>query len=162
MRASTKKPHSKKAPKKDVKKSVQRITDKDIDLEAALTPRALTKQEFGRRLLRSILDRGWNQSELARQAGVGKDAISTYVNGRSFPDPGNLRKIAMALGVEPGSLLPNTIETAMDRELPAFEMKQAVGMPNRVWLRINRAVNFGTAAKIVELLRSEQEEGDLG
>lgn len=136
------------------------ITDKSIDGGTGMAPRSLTKAEFGRRLHRMVLDRGWNQSELARQSGVGKDAISTYINGKSFPNPTNLSKIAMALGVEPGALLPNSIETAIDRELPAFEMKQAVGQPSRVWLRINRAVDFTTAAKIVELLKHEQERED--
>lgn len=129
---------------------------RDEDIDDGYAPRSLTKQEFGRRLLRMTLDRGWNQSELARQCDVGKDAISTYINGKSLPGPRNLQKIAMAFGVEPGSLLPNSIETTMDRELPAFEMRQAVGHPDQVWLRINRAVKFKTAAKIVDLLKEDQ------
>lgn len=134
------------------------VTDIDIDGDNLLAPRSLTKQEFGRRLHRMILDRGWNQSELARRADIGRDAVSTYVNGRSFPDPKNLQKICMALGVEPKELLPNSIETKMDREIPAFEMRQAAGDPSKVWLRINRAVQFSSAAAIVEILRKEQEQ----
>lgn len=35
-----------------------------------MSPRALTKLEFGRRLHKLILERGWNQSDLARAASM--------------------------------------------------------------------------------------------
>ena len=64
---------------------------------ADMSPRELTKQEFGRRLMALMLDKGWNQSELARAAKLGRDAISTYIRGISFPEPKNLVKLAQAL-----------------------------------------------------------------
>ncbi len=44
--------------------------------------------------------RGWNQRDLARQAGVGQDTISGIESGRHEPRPSTLKKLAAALGVE--------------------------------------------------------------
>ena len=38
-----------------------------------VTPKALTKQEFGRRLQARMLEKEWNQSDLARASGLGRD-----------------------------------------------------------------------------------------
>jgi len=123
-----------------------------------LTPRALTRQEFGRRLATLLLDKGWNQSDLARAAELGRDSISTYVNGKTFPTPKALKALSEALGVSKDDLLPNQMMQAMDDEHPAVELKQASGHPNKAWLRINRAMSFATAAKIIELINKEDGE----
>lgn len=123
----------------------------------ALTPKAISRQEFGRRLLSLILKRGWNQSDLARETGIGKDSISGYVRGRSFPNPPSLKRICDALEVTRDQLLPNSLQAAMDEELPAIELRQAVGHGNKVWLRVNRAMSFATAAKIVTLIEEDED-----
>jgi transcriptional regulator with XRE-family HTH domain len=123
-----------------------------------LTPRALTRQEFGRRLFKLLNERGMNQSDLARQADMGRDSISTYVNGHTFPTPKNLRAMAEALGVEPHELLPNEIMSAFDDEHPAIELKQAAGHPGKAWLRVNRMMSFGTAARIVTLIEEDDSK----
>jgi len=122
-----------------------------------LTPRALTKQEFGRRLFALIMERGWNQSDLAREADLGRDSISTYVNGKTFPTPKALRSLANALGVDPEELLPNEMLNAFEDEHPAVELRQAVGHPDKAWLRVNRAMSFGTAARIISLIDEEDK-----
>jgi transcriptional regulator with XRE-family HTH domain len=121
-------------------------------------PRALTKQEFGRRLHALILEKGWNQSELARRAELGRDAISTYVRGRSFPEPSSLKRIADALGKDPTDLLPNTFESAMDRDLPAIEIREASGHPGHSWLRVNRRVTTDQALRVLQILNERKEE----
>lgn len=123
---------------------------------ASLTPQHITKQEFGRRLYELMIRKGWNQSELARRARLGRDSISTYVRGVSFPDPKNLQALCEALDVSREELLPNAVESAMDREHPAFEIKQAHGDPSKVWLRVNRMVSAETAAQIFALLNKPE------
>lgn len=121
-----------------------------------LEPKELSKLEFGRRLNKLMLDRGWNQSDLARAAGLGRDAVSTYVRGRSFPEPKSLRKLAEALGAKTEDLLPNTVALAMDAyTAPMLEIKQAAGHPDRVWLRVNRMVTLEQAAAIFNIIRGE-------
>lgn len=123
--------------------------------EDAYTPKHLTKQEFGRRLYKLMLDNGWNQSELARRAGIGRDAVSTYIRGRSFPEPKNLAALAEVFGVTPRELMPNTIESAIDADIPALEIKQSAGHPGHVWMRVNQLVTFGQASQIFEILKNK-------
>lgn len=129
------------------------------DAGTDISPTHLTKQEFGRRLQNLMIEKGWNQSELARRAGLGRDAISTYVRGRSFPEPINLKKVADALSVNPHDLLPNTVEWAMaNDEHPALEIKQSATHPDKVWIRVNQLVSFAQAAIIFNALHRNQEE----
>ena len=115
--------------------------------------RALTKEEFGRRLQAAMLDRGWNQSELARRAGLGRDSVSTYVRGQVLPEPKSLKALAEALGTTPGDLLPNGHMAAMEGETPALEIRQAHGHADKVFLRINRLVTLDQAARIFSIIR---------
>lgn len=122
------------------------------------SPAEITKIEFGRRLQQLHIDRGWNQSDLARAAGLGRDAISTYINGRSFPEPKSLRALADALQVSPEELLPNSIAMAMKQDpSPVLEIKQTAGHPDKVYLRVNRIVTLDQAAKIFTILKDSSE-----
>ncbi|MGO4704766.1 helix-turn-helix domain-containing protein [Microvirga sp. 2MCAF38] len=122
---------------------------------AKLTPKVLTKHEFGKRLHKLMTEKGWHQSELARQAGLQRDSVSTYINGRSLPTPLSLNRLAAALGVAAEDLIPNHIEQSLDQHKPAFEMKASASAPDMAWVRVNRLVSFDTAVKIGELLRAD-------
>lgn len=126
--------------------------------DSGLTPRALTKQEFGRRLFQMMMSRSMSQSDLARAAEMGRDSISTYVNGKTFPTPLALKKLADALGVEQDELLPNGLMAAMEDEHPAVELRQAAGHPDKAWVRVNRSMSFATAAKIISLIDEEDKK----
>lgn len=128
----------------------------DLPTGGATPPSALTKQEFGRRVYRLMMQKGWNQSELARQSGLPRDAISTYVRGQSFPTPKNLQKLAEALDSTPADLLPNYLESAIDEDFPSFEMKTSPSAPGTSWLRVNRLVEFKTAMAIAQLLMQDK------
>jgi transcriptional regulator with XRE-family HTH domain len=116
-----------------------------------------SKVEFGQRLQRHMLDRGWNQSELARQAErhmpegkrFGRDAISLYVQGRSFPGPVHLQALTAALKVDARELVPD--EAVTSRPLrSSFEIRD-IG-DGKVWLRVDQAVPVQRALKVMELL----------
>ena len=80
------------------------MTDHDSTDQSQLSnliPRHLSKQEFGKRLYKLMLERGWHQSELARQSGLPRDSISVYVRGKSLPTPTSLQALARAFGVQP-------------------------------------------------------------
>lgn len=131
------------------------LTDTSKAPQQELLPKHLTKQEFGKRLYRMMLNKGWTQSELSRQAGLPRDSISVYVRGRSLPTPLNAEKLARAFGVSVRDILPNLVESAIDEDQPAFEMRASVNAPSVVWLRINRAVSLSTAVKVAELLQQD-------
>lgn len=116
-----------------------------------LAPTHLKKQSFGRRLYHLMLERGWHQSELARRAGIPRDAVSIYVRGKSFPTPKNLAALALAFGMKETDLLPNHVESAIDEDNPAFDLKVSPSAPTVAWIRANRLVSLATAVRIAEL-----------
>lgn len=136
----------------------------EVPADPEYTPKHLTKQDFGRRLYKEIMQRGWNQSELARQAGLTRDSVSTYIRGRAFPTPKSLQALAEALGLRPADLLPNAMEGAVDADDPAFEMRSSPAAPGFAWLRVNQLVSFGAATRIAEILeadkRARSEQGE--
>jgi transcriptional regulator with XRE-family HTH domain len=133
------------------------------DDEVPLAPNQLTKQEFGRRLARILEERFLSQSDLVRLVEkttgekMGRDAISTYVNGRAFPTPKSLALLCTALGLTREELLPNAAIQAINDEHPALELRAAAGHPGKAWLRINRLMRFETATKIVTIINDEDK-----
>ena len=117
-----------------------------------LTPKHLTKQEFGKRVYDLMQARGWRQSDLARHSGLPRDSVSTYILGKSLPTAPSLAKLAKAFGVRPSELLPNHIENAITDDIPAFEIRVSPNAPGTAWMRINRAVPVAVAMKIAALL----------
>lgn len=65
------------------------------------------KEAFKRRLYKLMLEKGLSQSDLARKAGLERNRISSYVRGVSLPTGLSLKKVADALGVKPGEILPD-------------------------------------------------------
>lgn len=134
----------------------------------ALTPRALNRQEFGRRLNSLMLAKDWNQSELARNTimpngkPIGRFSISNYINGKSFPTPVVRKALAKAFGITPDELLPNGLMSAMDEEVPALEIKMAAGHPGRAWVRINQLLPTQVAYKIMELVTTAEQDSAAG
>lgn len=109
-------------------------------------------EEFGRRLQSLLIERNWNQAELARAAGLGRDSVSTYIRGTVFPDTKNLKKLADALGMTPQQLMPADMAQHIQAEVPALEIRQSASDPNKVFIRINRTVTIEQAAQIFSIL----------
>ena len=95
----------------------------DMTKQSTVQPSS-PKAEFGRRLQAMILERNWNQADLARAAGLGRDSISTYIRGTVFPDPKNLKKIADALGTTTQSLTVGCVDGFVEADTPTLEIRQ--------------------------------------
>ena len=124
--------------------------------DADEAPRSLTKQEFGARLQRLMFKKGWNQSELARRAGMNRDAVSTYIRGVSYPTPGNLHKLAKALGSDPDTLLPNYAAQAVAEQHPSIDIRVSPHRPSAAWLKVDRLVSLDTALAVTKLLNDDE------
>lgn len=118
------------------------------------------KTTFRRNLRQAMLRKGWYQSELARQAGLTRDQISTYCTGRGLPTNESLHKLAGALGVEASELLPERPMPPSGRGAVTTELKVVPGAAGKVWLSVDRLVQTSTALKIVEMLQAEQADND--
>lgn len=121
-----------------------------------LAPKEAVRREFGKRLQGLMIENGWNQSELARRAGVGRDNISAYIRGISMPGPVMLHKIAEALQMKPEEILPSRAMPSIDQVVPALDVRD-VGK-GLAWLRINQAVPWEDAIQIMNILKSDDED----
>ncbi len=108
------------------------------------------KSEFARKLRDAMLNRGWNQSELARRAGLGRDNISGYIRARNLPNDTHLKKIADALAMKPDEL----IEGVMGVELTEQDVLEIKATHNgNVRLRISQEVSLEMAMEIMKILQ---------
>lgn len=114
------------------------------------------KRAFGRRLFQLMLAKNWNQSDLSRASGLGRDAISTYIRGRSYPEPVSKKKLADALGVRPDDLDPQAAADDVREGGSLLELRQASGDPGKMQLVVNRTVSIDTAARIIDILKDDK------
>jgi transcriptional regulator with XRE-family HTH domain len=120
----------------------------------SIGPRASVKAEFARRLQQKMLAHKpipMSQADLARASQCGRDAVSTYVRGISLPNPKALKKIADALGCDPGDLIPDGMAPNDDAQ-PAFQVRQVAGSSDRVWITVNQSVSKDQASQITAIL----------
>lgn len=127
----------------------------DKTVKSRLIPKHLAKDEFARRLTTLMREKDWRQSDLARRAGLARNAISVYLRGDSLPNPESLKKLAGALGVKPEELLANYTETAIERDNPEIEFRVSPADPKSAWLRLNRLISTSLAIKIMQLIEEE-------
>lgn len=111
------------------------------------------KEAFARKVYQLMLKKGWRQSELAREAGLPRDAVSVYLRAQSLPTKGNLAKLAKALGVEPDEILPAQLLVDQSK-IPIFEIRNT-DEPGVVLLRVNQEVPLAVALKIAEMLNAK-------
>jgi transcriptional regulator with XRE-family HTH domain len=121
---------------------------------------AEVKSEFARRLLQAINKKGWNQSELARQASlhmpngmtIGRDAVSHWLNRPNLPEPVRLQAVCEALGVQPTDLVPmRGLPKAQVGHVTPIEMKDG-GDGDTAYLRINSRLPYDIALEVQRLV----------
>lgn len=118
---------------------------------------ASQKREFGKRLQHLMVEKGWNQSDLARAAAkfmpdktFNRDNISLYVRGQQLPGPIRLKALCKALGVDQNDLIPAGAVATVDDNSPPLSLRP---MGNGIdWLQVNMAVPHDVAMKIMVLL----------
>lgn len=131
------------------------ISPKPDKPKSNLIPKHLAKDEFARRLYKLMIDKGWRQADLARASGLPRNAISVYLRGASLPNPDSRNALAKAFDMEPNVLLPNYLESAIDRDNPEIEFRVSPADPKKAWLRINRLVSTAAAIKIMGLIEED-------
>lgn len=122
------------------------------DKEAILPNRDSTKAEFAKRLYQKMLEKGWTQSQLARYAGINRDAVSTYIRARSLPSPISLTKMAKVLSCAPEDLLPSYYETAHEEASARLEIKEVEAERGYMRLRCDMKLPKDLAVKVFMLL----------
>ncbi|MGQ3049870.1 MAG: helix-turn-helix domain-containing protein [Niveispirillum sp.] len=117
-----------------------------LDLQG---PREALRGEIAQRLQGLMEKKGWNQSELARAAGIGRDSVSVYCLGKSIPGAKHLAAMARALNCDPSDICPAVSEASAPT---AMQVTQVVGEPGKAWLRLNRSVTMDQLVRIMQIL----------
>jgi transcriptional regulator with XRE-family HTH domain len=131
-----------------------------------MTPQmTATAEAFGRRLAALMADKGWSQSDFAREvwgeiensktghrSARGRDRVSAYVNGKSMPSPKLLAQMAKALDMTPEALAPDLAGAAAPREKPAFTMIVPAGRPDMVHVTVDMLLPTDLAPELMALL----------
>lgn len=117
------------------------------------------QRELARRLRRAMDEKGWTDSDLARNVKTllpnskfDRSHVSTYMRGKAVPGSRYLNAMARALGKEPAELLPKRLGRAESAASP-IDVRDIGG--GKVWLRINQQTSWDKALKILELLKGE-------
>jgi transcriptional regulator with XRE-family HTH domain len=126
-------------------------------------PRDIAKQELARRLQVAMDAKGWNQSDLAREAAkhtrdkqFHRGNVSVYMNGTSMPRREHLLAMAKALGKTPEDLLPPYL---MQGEESGPSTVQMLDLGNgRCTLIVQKEVSASVALKVWTIL----QEADNG
>jgi transcriptional regulator with XRE-family HTH domain len=130
--------------------------------------------EFAKKLINLMRDNNMNQADLARKAGLTRDAVSTYVRARSMPEPINLAKLAKALNVEPsffqldafrvaGRMQSGEIFDARAQVAEAFsqtggkenQISMTVDSDGQAIVRINAKMDVAKAAELLAFFKKD-------
>lgn len=117
---------------------------------------------FARKLSELMRQKGWRGSETARRVTenappgveISRSAISSYVLGKNLPTDVPLAAICKTFGVEPKDLLPSLGRPAAGKE-DAFAIRKLDD--GTVWLRVNQAVAYETALKVMALMHEGEK-----
>jgi transcriptional regulator with XRE-family HTH domain len=112
------------------------------------------------RLQELTLATGLTQAEIARRAGLQRDAYGRYVLGKTKPPLRRIRAIASALGVKPGEISEEWAHMDSDIAGPAVAQKWTMGAtarPGIVRMEFSGEVTLEEAGRFMSLLREVQE-----
>ncbi len=126
-------------------------------------PKDAVKIEFARRLQATLIKKGWRQSDLAREtvkylpkgAKLGRDSISHYIRGKILPRALYLDAISKALGMPKDELVPTKGYSEAGDDNPPLDVRDL--NDGNAWLKINQAVSWSTAVKILEILKGRED-----
>lgn len=118
--------------------------------------------DFAKRLQARMIDKGMTQSDLMRATNkllpvghvMSRDSVSKYIRGRNMPNPVYTTAMARALGLKPDELLPSRGPLAREGTSDALApFKMTEQGDGNVWVSINMAMPWGTALKVMELVK---------
>lgn len=147
------------------KRQTDMTNDKAVDPN--LDPQKKAKELFARRLWRLMTEKGWNQSELARRAGIGRDRVNVYIQGNALPTPENAKKLAAAFGIPVLKLYPEgealvgaaaahggfAAMTTVDLPTLKFETRDN----GQVYFQLNDEIPMDLALEFIAMLQARQQ-----
>jgi transcriptional regulator with XRE-family HTH domain len=128
--------------------------------------RSRAGSEFARRLCRIMDEQGLSGSDVAalmnggreintegKNVARGRDRLSVWTRGLSLPSKANLEKLAKALGVEVGELMPEAEMKAAYSFPIDYQFSTPPGCPpGKVFVNVTKWVSSAAAHEIMGLL----------
>lgn len=118
---------------------------------------------WAERLLALMNNSGLSQSEVARRAGITRDAMSRYCVGRTRPPTAKLEKIAKVLDVHPTDIDPVRLSRvqAPKRTREPFVMRPSEDRGDGyVRLIVDMDVSRGRISEVLRILNEEKGRSD--
>jgi transcriptional regulator with XRE-family HTH domain len=127
---------------------------------------------FGKRLKQILAEREMTASDVAAKiwdrqrnskgamVARGRDRLSVWINGKSFPDRENLNKLAKALGVPVSELSPTAELQAANRATPEGSLVWSKDYPpGKTFLQLAQFVSLEAALQILAIIKADEEKG---
>lgn len=109
------------------------------------------RSAFAAELFNVMTEKGFNQTELARKAGIPRDQVSRYFNADVLPGRKNQDRLAKALGVNRTDLLKTWNKERHKGEYLSIRSASQ----DRVAIEIKRTVSQEQASQIMQILGTE-------
>jgi transcriptional regulator with XRE-family HTH domain len=122
-------------------------------LNAMLREKDLTQSQVAGRMW------GYTVDNKGAKVAKGRDRLSVWCSGKSFPSAESLELLAKALGVSVGELAPQEEVRTAAAAPPEVSMVRSAAYPGKTLLQITKLVPHSIARKIDELLEEADKEG---
>lgn len=125
------------------------------------------ENEFQYRLLKAIADKRISASDLSRETGIDKSAVSNYINGKYIPKQDKCYLLARALDVDPGWLMtgeePRKMHITTDIALPFHDsVLEMLTSPEDIELeKLWPSASVSARRAALAVLRSMKEDGTI-
>ena len=120
--------------------------------------------DFALNIQRLAADSGLSQAELARRAGLTRDAFNRYHTGRTRPPTGKLVALAKLFGVHPNDIdadrLVLTKRTDVRSAEPFFVSESRNGDPGFANITLNMDMRITEVSKVLEIVRAEMDKAE--
>lgn len=125
------------------------------DAKVREAARERQKTDFGRRVYTRMLSLGLSQAELGRKAGLDRARISSYIHGKTLPTDTLLTKLAAALKLKPGDLLPMPLLDE-NRTIPRYSGPSLQIDGGRARVTFDAWLPTAVAIQIVQLINDNK------
>ena len=111
---------------------------------------------WARRLQELTARSGLSQAELARRAGMNRDAFNRYHSGRTRPPGARLEALAEVFSVHPNDIDPDRltlVKRGVEKTVVPYSITpSASGDPKLVHLKVDTDVTMDAMTKILDIL----------
>ena len=117
--------------------------------------------QYARKIQHMMAKTLLKQSDVAREAGIARDAFGRYFHGKNRPPPAKVAAIARVLGCKPSDIDPQVTADLPEEEkhddAPAYMTSPARnGDPSMMRIKVDADLSSETVIEIMNLINKEK------